>query len=117
MNHTTKDTLKHTLKFLNRILENGPVNADEGLCLQYRMFRNPSDQAIYPSDIGMTIASIVVDWAEERGLNLKCPIEGSMLLYNQNTDKWNKDTQYGEMRWNLVEYVKVRVEQELEILK
>jgi len=107
----SKETLTRVLGILKYIKENGPSIYEAGICANLEMFL--LDDENLGTDIVVYYSK---DWKHKVPDIIYFPVEGCDEKYHkasENYKLWSKTTKYGRLRWNLLNHMIKRVQEDL----
>lgn len=90
------------LTALKQLRENGPTNRDVGICSQLDLF------GWYSSEERQQFLACFKTWPQYSG-DIDFPVPGpaaAIDAYFDNLyDLWDRDTEYGRLRWDLLDHI------------
>ena len=110
MNHK-----KILLEILECIKENGPENIDNGICSSMGHYQNYPVSMADEKIIDSIMDSIFKDWKHFSG-SYAYPIPSTTAGVSHSSQfhltdhKWDKTTEYGRLRWDLLEFMISEIE-------
>lgn len=114
MSATSIEILEGLYVALGRIEREGPYVTTKGLCGQPMEFFWHEDISLYVDIlVGRHLQGFIREWAEERGVSATAPIEGSVEAYHENSQKWDKNTEHGKLRWKMISDIKFMIIEEI----
>lgn len=94
------------LTALKQLRENGPKNRDAGICSQLDLYGSYSSE----EQRWQFIASFMT-WPHYSGdISFPVPspdksIEAIDAYFDKSNDLWDRDTEYGRLRWDLLDHI------------
>ena len=100
-----KEYLKEALQALRRLRENGPLYTDIGIC------------ANADTDVDGIVLEFSSCWEKYSG-DILYPVPAVKYFtpfqeFNQTKNLWDRETEYGQLRWELLDHLIDCVEREL----
>ena len=93
------------LTALKQLRENGPKNRDVGICSQFDMF------GFYSSEQRRQFRDSFETWPHYSGdhsFPVPSPDESICAMdayFDKSNDLWDRDTEYGRLRWDLLDHI------------
>lgn len=95
-----KDVVENLLSALTTIKKNGPQSRIDGICCAITDI-NP-DYAAYEYDD--LLEEIFFRWPKYSG-SPQFPVPPGYTAYMDIIDCWDRDTEYGQLRWELLDFL------------
>lgn len=90
------------LTALKQLRENGPYNRDGGICSQFDLY------GLYSSEERRQFRDSFKTWPHYSG-DINFPVPGTAAAidayFDKGNDLWDRDTEYGRLRWDLLDHI------------